>query len=320
MKELDDIDRNLTKLLRANPSITNRTLTEKLGISEKNVLSRLSALCEDDRLKVTAQWDMHSLGLDIAGHVYIHPGSNSIQSVSEKIAEIDEVQSVAEVTGWPALHVLIVVTNIQEFYAIADSLPARIPGIRLIETEVACETVKYRSDYGSGIARDTWTPSIKKLNPRIKLDDFDLDIVSLLQKNARISNREIARQFNVSETMVRQRLKKLQQQSALRKVVVVNPFVFDYGAGAIVRARIGMGQASEYCLKVSTQEHFVAVMKVVGHYNVTMLVLGENLQTITDEVYDSFSGFSEVGEYTILPVIKTYKHRHRLVSLSRSSK
>jgi DNA-binding Lrp family transcriptional regulator len=319
MKELDEIDRNLTKLLRANPDITNRTLTQQLGISEKNVLNRLAALCEDDRLKVTAQWDMHSLGLDIAGHVYIHPGSNSIHEVAERIAEIDEVQSVAEVAGWPALHVLIVVANIQDFYAIADSLPARVAGIRLIETEVACETVKYRSDYGSCIALDTWTPVLEKLKPRIKLDDFDFDIVSLLQQNARISNREIARQLNVSETMVRQRLKKLLQQSALRKVVVVNPFVFDYSAGAIVRARIGMGQASEFCLKVAELEHFVAVMKVVGHYNVTMLVLGESLQTITDEVYESFSGFSEVGEYTILPVIKTYKHRHRLVSLSQAN-
>jgi DNA-binding Lrp family transcriptional regulator len=315
MKELDEIDRNLTQLLRANPDITNKTLTQYLGISEKTVLNRLAALCEDDRLKVTAQWDMHSLGLDIAGHVYIHPGSNSIDDVAKQIAEIDEVQSVAEVAGWPALHVLIVVADIQEFYEIADSLPARVSGITLIETEVACEKVKYRSDYGNCLALDTWLPKLNKINPRVKLDQFDLDIVSILQKNARVSNREISRQLNVSETMVRQRLKKLLKQSAIRKAVVVNPFVFDYGAGAIVRARIGKGQAGNYCKKLAELEHFVTVMKVVGRYNVTMLVLGESLRAITDEVYESFSELSEIGEYTILPVIKTYKHRHRLVSL-----
>lgn len=53
----------------------------------------------------------------------------------------------------------------------------------------------------------------------MKLDDKDLKILSLLQENANISNKEIALATNLTLTPVYERIKKLGAMSLLRKKV-----------------------------------------------------------------------------------------------------
>jgi len=53
--------------------------------------------------------------------------------------------------------------------------------------------------------------------------DVDYEITRLLQQNGRIPNTEIAKQLNVSEATVRNRLQKLIKEKQMQVVAIVNP-------------------------------------------------------------------------------------------------
>ncbi len=65
-------------------------------------------------------------------------------------------------------------------------------------------------------------------NRKKKLDSIDTGMISLLQKNGRLTNTEIARELNVSEATVRIRLKRLLDEEYIQIVAVSNPFMLGY--------------------------------------------------------------------------------------------
>ena len=67
------------------------------------------------------------------------------------------------------------------------------------------------------------------------LDNIDKKIISELQKNGRISYKDIAKKLGVSDGTIRFRIKKLIQKKLLKISASINPFVFD----ASITAQIG---------------------------------------------------------------------------------
>lgn len=57
---------------------------------------------------------------------------------------------------------------------------------------------------------------------RVELDDLDRKIITRLSNDARTSNREIAREFGLTEGTIRLRLKRLTEQRVIRVTAVTN--------------------------------------------------------------------------------------------------
>ena len=57
----------------------------------------------------------------------------------------------------------------------------------------------------------------------VKVDDLDMKIIQILEKNGRTPNNEIAEQLNVSEGTIRNRIKKLSENNILKIMGLVNP-------------------------------------------------------------------------------------------------
>ena len=54
----------------------------------------------------------------------------------------------------------------------------------------------------------------------MKMDDKDLRILEMLEKNARVSNIEIARALGISEGTVRKRIEKLEREGVIRRYTI----------------------------------------------------------------------------------------------------
>jgi Lrp/AsnC family transcriptional regulator for asnA, asnC and gidA len=57
---------------------------------------------------------------------------------------------------------------------------------------------------------------------RIPLDDLDLQLIDRLGEDARVSNREIAREFGLTEGTIRSRLKRLLENQVIRIAAITN--------------------------------------------------------------------------------------------------
>ena len=52
---------------------------------------------------------------------------------------------------------------------------------------------------------------------RSKIDDIDIKIIKILEKNSRISNTDIARKLNLSEGAIRKRIQKLKKLGIIKR-------------------------------------------------------------------------------------------------------
>ena len=90
---------------------------------------------------------------------------------------------------------------------LTETLPA-LPGVARLAPALALDVWKFRRGYQPHSATDT--PEQRKL-----LDALDHRIVASLRQNARKSNRAVAAEIGVSESAVRNRVRRMQQEKQI---------------------------------------------------------------------------------------------------------
>ncbi len=315
-ESFDELDLQLISLLREDPDIPTIEIASVLGVTRKTILNRLSSLSKNNLARVCVQWDMRSLGLDVVGHVYINPGKISIDKMAAEIAAMHSVVGVAALVGSPCLYVLLVTTNVEEFYEITRSISAIDHNISIQETEISVGTPNFSRYYGGGPQIQEPWPDFKDVNPRVKVDEFDFKIMQRLMVDAGIPVKSISREIDFSETMIRQRIKKMREKKIVHKTILVHPAVHNFSQVAFVRAQVAGDDVNKFCNFLLEKPHILMVMKVVGTYNVHFSILGEDLTTLSNEVSSYVGGDFNVQRFTILPLLKIFKYCYSFTSFS----
>ena len=57
----------------------------------------------------------------------------------------------------------------------------------------------------------------------VQIDDLDLQLIDLLSRDARVSNRKVASELGVTEGTVRGRIKRLQQDGLIAFTAITSP-------------------------------------------------------------------------------------------------
>jgi Lrp/AsnC family leucine-responsive transcriptional regulator len=99
-----------------------------------------------------------------------------------------------------------------------------------------------------------------------QLDDCDRRILTLLQRNARISNAEIARQVGLAASAVFQRVRKLEEQGVISGYhALVDPHALGESLMAFVMVRTSEGARAEATAReLSEIDEVAEVHRVVG--------------------------------------------------------
>lgn len=97
-------------------------------------------------------------------------------------------------------------------------------------------------------------------------------IVGCLNKNARKSYREIARETGLSAPAVIQTIRKLEEAGAIRGYVpLLNPEYFGFGLMAVIVLRISRGQLLETQKKIAEDRRVMAVFDVTGDWDSVLI-------------------------------------------------
>ena len=86
------------------------------------------------------------------------------------------------------------------------------------------------------------------------LDQTDLKILRILQQNARLTNKELAAQVNLSTTPVFERLKRLERNGYIKKYVAVLD-AEKLNRGFIVFCNVKMRRLSKFIFQVITRNY-----------------------------------------------------------------
>ncbi|MBS3960970.1 MAG: Lrp/AsnC family transcriptional regulator [Sandarakinorhabdus sp.] len=143
----------------------------------------------------------------------------------------------------------------------------------------------------------------------ITLDDLDEQIVALLKRDGRMSNREVARALNVSEGTVRKRLRRLFDAHALQLKVVVSPAAVGRTVNAFLRIVADPGRASDIGEALSRHEEVAFAGLTAGRYNLVLAVAVGSRKELSQFIHDKVSLMEGVLSVDTREIIHSVKHR-----------
>ncbi|MGB2905659.1 MAG: Lrp/AsnC family transcriptional regulator [Candidatus Aminicenantaceae bacterium] len=99
-------------------------------------------------------------------------------------------------------------------------------------------------------------------------DEMDRKIIQALNRNARRSYREIAKEVGISVTAVIHRVKKLQESGAIKGYIpVVDQEHFGLSLSAVIALRISRGKLLDIQQKIAEDPRIAAVYDVTGEWD-----------------------------------------------------
>jgi len=125
-------------------------------------------------------------------------------------------------------------------------------------------------------------------NLNMKTDPLNRKILSILQKNARLSNAEIGRQVGLTSPAVSERIKKMEDAGIIKSYnTEVSPFECGYQLKAIITLRAFMGKLKPFLSHVKTYDEVLNCYRVTGNENIVMEVVLKNqkhLESFIDQL------------------------------------
>lgn len=149
----------------------------------------------------------------------------------------------------------------------------------------------------------------------VETDEIDEAIIRLLQSDGRMSNREVARQLDVSEGTVRQRLKRLVEAGAIRLGTVTDPAKLGIGAVAYVRLRVEPRRLRAVVAALAAMDEVFFVASVLGEFDVIAVTGARDRAELSQIVNERISLLAGVVTADVREIVGTHKHRYDIVRI-----
>ncbi|MGY3128185.1 DNA-binding Lrp family transcriptional regulator [Agrococcus sp. UYP33] len=188
-----DFDAALVRALQEDGRASVQSLADRLQQSRAAVSARLRSMLADGSVRVIAAVDPALLGQHVLAHVSIRT-SGGAEPVAQRLRDLDETVLVSAVGGGSDLVVEVRVRSTERLYDLLTDI-RRFRGVIDISTLVYTSVVKgfFVSDYRG----------------ELRIDDIDLALIELLQRDGRMSYRALGDTVRLSPSAVTSRVQRL---------------------------------------------------------------------------------------------------------------
>ncbi|MGN7454253.1 Lrp/AsnC family transcriptional regulator [Paenibacillus pasadenensis] len=141
---LDEIDRRILELLRANSRMSYTDISKEVGISRVGVQARVNALSESgviERFTLTLRPDKIGLGASAFFLVEVEPPR--LHEAAERLAAEPQVTEVCRLTGPSALHVRALFADLDEMDVFLQDRLYPIAGVVRVDSQLLSKRYKY---------------------------------------------------------------------------------------------------------------------------------------------------------------------------------
>jgi len=140
--KIDDIDREILRMLQDNSRVAFKRIAEKVGVSEATIFVRVKNLKKKGVIKrFTAIVSPELLGKSLTAFVLINSEPKKLESVLETLSGMDDVYEVYDVTGAYYVIAKIRTENRESLAKIIDRI-GMIDGVTRTETAIVLKSVK----------------------------------------------------------------------------------------------------------------------------------------------------------------------------------
>jgi DNA-binding Lrp family transcriptional regulator len=136
-------------------------------------------------------------------------------------------------------------------------------------------------------------------NTPIELDEIDQRIIDLLRQDGRQPYRALARELDLTESMVRARVKRLEESNTMRVVAVTDFEAAGYEMLLAIGVQVEGRSPVEVANDLAKFPEIFSINVVIGSFDIELLVVAEDQAAMTDLISNRIAGLP--GVRRILP-------------------
>jgi Lrp/AsnC family transcriptional regulator, leucine-responsive regulatory protein len=153
--------------------------------------------------------------------------------------------------------------------------------------------------------------------PDTLLDSKDLAILSLLQKNARITVKEISEQVHLSTTPVHDRIKRMEQSGVIKQYATLVDHA-KVKKGLMVICYVSLKEHNKaagvkFIKTIMALHEVIECYNISGEFDFMLKVVCEDMNTYYDFHVNKLSQLDNVGHMQSIFVMGIIKQTHQLV-------
>ena len=153
----------------------------------------------------------------------------------------------------------------------------------------------------------------------VVLDELDRQMIDLLARDARVSNRKIAGELGVTEGTVRGRIKRLQQDRLISFTAITGLQMASKSRLAFIRVQAEVERTREVARQIAQIEPVNAVLVTMGSFNIMAMCLFDELDDLVDVASDRILAVPGVHHVETSIAVKTVKYNARVAKITESS-
>lgn len=150
------------------------------------------------------------------------------------------------------------------------------------------------------------------------LDDLDRQLIEILARDARVSNRKIAVDLGVTEGTVRGRIKRLQQERLISFTAITDFGLADDSRLAFIGVQADVDDVRDIARQIGELPTVNAVMVVMGRFNILAFCLFNSLDGLLDIASEAILAIPGVHHVETSIAVKTIKYNARVVRITET--
>ncbi len=149
-----------------------------------------------------------------------------------------------------------------------------------------------------------------------QLDDLDRQLIEVLARDARVSNRKIAGDLGVTEGTVRGRIKRLQQEGLIAFTAITSFGLTNSSKMAFIGIQADVENVRELAARIAEVPPINALMITMGRFNILAFCLFDELESLIEVTVDKIRAIPGVHHVETSIAVKTIKYNARVVRIT----
>jgi Lrp/AsnC family transcriptional regulator for asnA, asnC and gidA len=150
-----------------------------------------------------------------------------------------------------------------------------------------------------------------------QLDTLDTQLVDMLARDARVSNRRIAAELGVTEGTVRGRIKRLQQDGLIAFTAITGFQLGHRARLAFINVQADVDRVREVAQVIADIPGVNAVLVTMGQFNITAMCLIDDLDELVELASDQILSINGVHHVETSIAVKTIKYNARMAKITK---
>jgi Lrp/AsnC family transcriptional regulator for asnA, asnC and gidA len=264
---LSERDRELIRVLQQDGRRPYAQIAREIGADEKTVRRRVQELRAADVIQITTVTDPVVLGYASIAMLGIRgDGTRTPSQLADALARSEAIDHVAVTTGRFELFAEVLARDHDDLRRIVDSEIRPLSGVG--EIEILPYLSLHYQEPSWDESRSKGAIDVGRSPPR-PIDEMDRKIIAGLNDDGRTPYAVLAERLSVSESQIRQRVRRMTDSRLLRIMAITNPRSLGFGTLAWLAISAAPGVAvAELADQIAELPAIAYLIVCAGRYDI----------------------------------------------------